>query len=104
MLFTIILCCTTLFFFDHKELAYGEHAIHFSVGLIVFPLTFTISNVLQDRYGKLYANTVTRYAFICDLVLVSIAYILCNIGDRNDYFSVYKQPPVIMGVTFLLYG
>lgn len=100
MLFAIILCCTTLFFFDHREISVFGHAIHFSVGILVFPLTFTISNVLQDKYGKLYANTVTRYAFICDLILVCLAYVLCNLGDREDYFSVFKQPPVIMGVTF----
>lgn len=100
MLFTIILCCTTLFFFDHKEISVAGFTIHFSVGILVFPLTFTISNILQDKYGKLYANTVTRYAFICDLILVCIAYILCHFGDRSDYFTVFKQPPVIMGVTF----
>lgn len=100
MLFTIILCTTTLFFFDHREIDLLGFTVHFSVGLLVFPLTFTISNILQDNYGKLYANTVTRYAFICDLILVSLAYALCRFGDREDYFTVYKQPLIIMGLTF----
>lgn len=98
--FTIILCMTTVFFFDHIRIDLLGETLHFSVGLIVFPLTFTLSNIIQDRYGRLFANTVVRYAFIIDCIFVFCGYALTYIGNREDYFSVFKEIPVIMVSTF----
>lgn len=95
ILFTITLCTTTLFFYNHKTINVNEINIHFSLGLIVFPLTFTIINIIQDKYGRLFANTVVRYAFIADLFLVFLGY-----GERVDYRSVYDEIPIIMLSTF----
>lgn len=100
ILFTIILCTTTLFFYNHKTINLNEINIHFSLGLIVFPLTFTIINIIQDKYGRLFANTVVRYAFIADLFLVFLGYTLSIIGERVDYRSVYDEIPIIMLSTF----
>jgi uncharacterized PurR-regulated membrane protein YhhQ (DUF165 family) len=72
-----------------------------SMGLVFFPFTFTIVNVIQERYGKLFANTAVRYGFLCDALFVSIGYLLANIGERVDFHSVYSQLPSIMGMTFL---
>jgi len=89
--FTITLCMTTIFFFDHFRINILGLASHFSLGLIVFPLTFTLSNIMQDRHGRLFTNTVVRYAFIADCVFVFCGYILTHVGEREDYFSVFKQ-------------
>lgn len=100
LLFCIILCSSTLFFFDKKSFHLFGVPIVMSVGLIFFPLTFTITNLIQHRYGRLFANTVVRYGFIADAILVTIGYILIHVGDRQDYFSVYHQIPSIMIATF----
>lgn len=101
IIFTIILCTTTVFFFDHRTINIGDSKIHFSLGLIPFPLTFTIINLIQDRYGRLFANTVVRYAFFADLLFVLVGYSLSQLGERNDYLTVYKEIPIIMVSTFI---
>jgi uncharacterized PurR-regulated membrane protein YhhQ (DUF165 family) len=98
--FTITLCMTTVFFFDHDTFDLFGEPLHFSVGLVVFPLTFTLSNIIQDRYGRLFTNTVIRYAFLADCIFVFCGYALTYIGNREDYFSVFRQIPVIMLSTF----
>ncbi|ELQ9312403.1 VUT family protein [Serratia marcescens] len=101
VLFCIILTSSTFFFFDYRSIDIVGFKIHLSMGLIFFPATFTIVNCIQDLYGKLFANTVVRYGFICDTIFVGIAYFLSYVGERSDYLSVYKQLPTIMGMTFL---
>lgn len=100
MFFTTTLCMTTIFFFDHISFNIFDEPIHFSVGLILFPLTFTLSNIIQDRYGRLFTNTVVRNAFISDCIFVFCGYALTYIGNRGDYFSVFSEIPVIMISTF----
>ena len=98
--FTIFLTSTTFFFFDYKTIELFGYPLHLSVGLLFFPLTFSLSNLMQYRYGTLFANTVVRYGFLGDLCFVCIAWLLSHIGDRQDYLSVYSEIPTIMLVTF----
>ena len=101
ILFCIILTSSTFFFFDYRSVNILGFKIHLSMGLIFFPATFTIVNIIQDLYGRLFANTVVRYGFLCDTIFVGIAYFLSYLGERTDYLSVYEQLPTIMGMTFL---
>lgn len=101
VLFCIVLSSTTLLFFNHKTILIFGYPLHLSMGLIVFPLTFTLTNIMQELYGKLFANTAVRYGFLCDALLVFIAFVLSNLGERQDYFTVYKDPPTIMVMTFI---
>ena len=98
--FTIFLTSTTFFFFDYKTIELFGYPLHLSVGLLFFPLTFSLSNLMQYRYGTLFANTVVRYGFLGDLCFVCIAWLLSHIGERQDYLSVYSEIPTIMLVTF----
>lgn len=100
IMFCVILTSTTFFFFDYKNLDILGHKIHFSLGLLVFPLTFSLTNIMQHKYGELFANTAVRYGFLGDLLMVTIAYLLSSIGERQDYFTIYHQIPVIMTSTF----
>ncbi|PSW27623.1 hypothetical protein C9J21_21190 [Photobacterium phosphoreum] len=101
VLFVVILISTTFFFFDYIVINIMGEYVNFPLGLILFPMTFSITNIMQYNYGKLFANTVVRYGFLGDLLLVSISYILSVIGNRNDYLSVYKEIPSIMILTFV---
>lgn len=47
------------------------------------------------------ANTAVRYGFLADATLVLLAYLLCVIGERDDYYSVFPQIPSIMMMTFI---
>ncbi|RYV04136.1 hypothetical protein SOPP22_01675 [Shewanella sp. OPT22] len=100
ILFTILLTSTTFFFFDYRTVHIFGNELHFSVGLIFFPLTFSISNMMQYRYGMLFANTAVRYGFLGDLLFVGIAWLLSHLGERQDYLSVYRELPTIMTLTF----
>ncbi|SMG59147.1 VUT family protein [Cedecea sp. NFIX57] len=101
LLFCIFLTSSTFFFYDHKSLHLLGYQIHMSVGLVFFPFTFTIVNIIQDRYGKLFANTAVRYGFLCDALFVGLGYFLASLGERADYYAVYSQLPSIMGMTFI---
>ncbi|MCF6777285.1 VUT family protein [Thiotrichales bacterium 19X7-9] len=101
LLFFISLFSATCFFFDHKELNIWDYKINFPVGLLFFPLTFVISNIIQDFYGKKTANTVVACSFIADILLVAISLIIASVGDRNDYYTVFKDLPTIMGATLI---
>jgi uncharacterized PurR-regulated membrane protein YhhQ (DUF165 family) len=101
ILFCIVLTSSTFFFFDYRSVDILSVKIHFSMGLIFFPMTFTLVNIIQELYGRLFANTVVRYGFLCDAFFVAIAWLLSHIGERADYLSVYDQLPTIMGMTFV---
>ncbi|WP_416414343.1 VUT family protein [Pantoea sp. App145] len=101
VLFCIILTSSTFFFFDYRTVYIMGAKIHLSMGLIFFPVTFTLVNIIQDLYGRRFANTAVRYGFLSDAIFVAIAYLLSHIGERSDYLSVYEQLPTIMGMTFL---
>lgn len=95
---------STCFFFDSKKIEIFHIIIQFPIGLIFFPLTFGISNILQDIYGKLITNTVIATAFIFDTILVFGGLFLAWMGDRNDFWTVFKDIPNIMIATWLFLG
>lgn len=95
---------STCFFFDSKKIEIFHIIIQFPIGLIFFPLTFGISNILQDIYGKLITNTVIATSFIFDTVLVFGGLFLAWMGDRNDFWTVFKDIPNIMIATWLFLG
>lgn len=101
ILFCVVLCSATFFFFDYRTIHIVGYKIHLSMGLIFFPVTFSIVNIIQDLYGRLFANTVVRYGFLCDALFVGIAWFLSFLGEREDYHTVYSQLPTIMGMTFV---
>lgn len=69
--------------------------------MLFFPGTYVISNIIQDLNGRKYANTVVALGFFADVILVAMLWVMANLGDRQDYFSVFSALPVIMGATFI---
>lgn len=99
--FFICLFSATCFFFDAHQLQLFGHYIHFPVGLLFFPATYVISNIIQHQFGRKVANTVVACSFIADLFLVAMSWIISYMGDRADYFTVFKDLPIIMMATFI---
>lgn len=98
--FCIFLTSSTFLFFNHRSINIFGFDINISMGIIFFPVTFTIVNIMQDKYGRLFANTAVRYGFLFDALFVAISYLLSNIGSRTDYQTVYNQLPSIMISSF----
>ena len=101
LLFFVTLFSTTCFFFDSHKMSILGYVIYFPVGLLFFPATYVISNIIQDRSGRAYANTVVASAFLSDAILVGIGFITSHAGDRMDYLTVFNNLPLIMGSTFI---
>lgn len=104
LLFFISLFSATCFFFDSKAVILFGYEIHLPIGLLFFPATYVISNIIQDRNGRQYANTVVAFSFFADVILVAMFWVMAHLGDRADYFSVFNALPVIMGATFIFLG
>lgn len=101
LMFFISLFSATCFFFDTRAIVFLGHQIHFPVGLLFFPATFVISNIIQDRSGREAANTVVACCFLADLMLVGMGWVIAHVGDRADYLTVFQDLPIIMGSTFV---
>lgn len=104
LLFFISLFSATCFFFDSKAVTLLGYEIHLPVGLLFFPATYVISNIIQDRNGRQYANTVVAFSFLADVILVGMLWVMAHLGDRSDYSTVFNALPVIMGATFVFLG
>lgn len=101
--FTALFSATCFFFDAHKMALFGT-IIQFPVGLVFFPLTFAFSNIIQDRIGKKAANSLVLAGFIFNNLLVFGSFFLASIGDRFDYFTVFKDMLTIMISTWVFIG
>lgn len=89
-LFYISLTSATLSVLDvHNFKAFGIN-FTFTVGLIFFPLTFVISNFIQDRYNIQIANTVVLVALASDGILMLMLHIMSSLGDSQASYTVYN--------------
>ncbi|MGV3278024.1 VUT family protein [Rickettsiales bacterium LUAb2] len=100
----VCLFITTCFFFDAHKVEVLGYTIQLPIALTFFPLTFAISNIIQDKFGKVAATSLTFLAFTFDTLLVFGAVFLASIGDRSDYWTVFKDMPTIMVSTWLFMG
>ncbi|MEO2218027.1 VUT family protein [Chromobacterium vaccinii] len=91
---------STCFFFDAKKVELLDHVVQLPIGLIFFPLTFALCNIVQDRYGKRAANSLVATAFIFDTLLVAACTLMAWLGDRHDYWTVFKDLYSIMAATW----
>lgn len=94
----------TCFFFDAHQFEMFGLPQQLPIGLTFFPLTFALSNIIQYKFGKRVANSLILTAFIFDTLLVFGGLFLAWIGDRNDYWTVFKDMPSIMIATWFFLG
>ncbi len=100
----ISLFSTTCFFFDTHQFELFGSVQQLPIALTFFPLTFALSNIIQDKFGRRVANTLILTSFIFDTLLVFGGLFLAWIGDRVDYWTVFKDMPSIMIATWLFFG
>lgn len=89
-LFFISLTSATLSVLDVYNFFFLDLEITFTTGLLFFPLTFVISNLIQDRYNIQTANTVVLVALFSDGVLMLMLKITSILGSSDQYFFVYS--------------
>lgn len=100
----IALFSTTCFFFNpHKAVLFGI-IVQVPIALTFFPLTFALSNIVQNIYGKYAARDLFLSSFVFDTLLVFVGLFLSHMGDRGDYLSVFKDMPTIMISTWFFMG
>ena len=95
---------STCFFFDAKQSVLFGITFQLPIGLTFFPITFALCNIIQDKYGKRAANSLVATAFIFDTLLVFGGLFLAWLGDRNDYWTVFKDMYTIMMATWFFLG
>lgn len=100
----IALFSTTCFFFDtHKVTLFGS-VIQLPVAITFFPITFALSNVIQDKFGPRATNSLMLASLTFDTLLVFAGFFLASVGDRADYWSVFRDMPTIMLSTWFFLG
>ena len=62
----VSLFSATCFFFDTKQEEIFGITVQLPIGLTFFPLTFAFSNIVQDKFGRITANSLICAAFIFD--------------------------------------
>lgn len=100
----ISLFSTTCFFFDTHQVSLLGHIIQLPIALIFFPITFALSNVIQDKFGPATSNSLILTSFVFDTLLVFAGTFIAFIGDRSDYWSVFRDMPSIMISTWFFLG
>ncbi len=101
--FTSLFSATCFFFDAHQFKLFGLPQ-QLPIGLTFFPLTFALSNIIQDKFGVKAANSLVLTAFIFDTLLVFGGLFLAWIGDREDYWTVFRDMPSIMIATWFFLG
>jgi uncharacterized PurR-regulated membrane protein YhhQ (DUF165 family) len=100
-LFMVSLTSATIGIRDvHNFVMFGIH-LTFTVGVIFFPLTFVISNIIQEEYDIDTANTVVFSALLTDLIMVSMLYLIAFFGDSKSYHSIFGPLPYVWMVSFI---
>lgn len=100
----VCLFITTCFFFDTHKIVLDNVTIQLPICLTFFPITFALSNVIQDKFGKGASTSLVLLSFIFDTLLVFGGLFLAYIGDRIDYWTVFKDMPTIMISTWVFMG
>ena len=52
ILYYLTISLSSLQFFNFKEVHFGSQAVHYSVGLLIFPFVYSIANFLQYIFGS----------------------------------------------------
>ncbi len=104
LLYFIASFSATCFFFDSHQVKLFGYSIHFPVGVLFFPATYVLSNIIQDRKSRSYANSVIVSVFLSNTLLVGMSVLIAYLGDRTDFWTVFNELPVIMGSGVIFIG
>lgn len=74
------------------------NGIFVSGGIIVFPIIYILNDVLTEVYGLKRAKYVIWFAFLANLVFVTVAYIV-SILPNAPFWTEQKAYETILGVT-----
>ncbi len=99
-LFFISLTSATLSVLDVRNFEFEGYSLSFAVGLLFFPLTFVISNFIQDRYDIRTANTVVFTALVADGALMLMLYITSSLGESQSSYVVYSPLIRVWSISF----
>ncbi len=90
-----------------KIIAVGTEGI--DAGIIAYPLTFLISDVLSEVYGRKTTTKVVWLGFLANLIMIIVVYIAGQIppasfwGDQESYDKILGSVPRIVAASMLAY-
>lgn len=83
--------------------------ISMTAGVLVFPITYIIGDVLTEVYGYKKAKKVIMYGFICNLIMVLFFYIAMKLPypnywmNQESFVTILSNTPRILLASFMGY-
>jgi uncharacterized integral membrane protein (TIGR00697 family) len=106
LVFVFALMTSNIFAVKQVQLPFG---ITVTAGIIVFPITYVLSDVFSEVYGYRYSRRTAWIAFICNLAFVLLANLVILLPaplwfENSDAFRiVYGSTPRILFASFTAY-
>ena len=82
---------------------------HLSAAVLLFPITYIISDVLTEVYGFAASRTVIWLAVLANTIVVAAAYSLCYVPPSNEWHHeeafniIFKFSPIIFIASIISY-
>ncbi len=103
-LFSSVFCCviiaSNLIFQKFIDLQIFSYHLYLSVGILFYPITFLISDLVVEFYGKKQANNILKISILCSMIVYALISISAHttaepwskIDDKtfNMVFGVYN--------------
>lgn len=86
---------------------FGE--FHLSAAVLLFPVTYIISDILTEVYGFAASRTVIWLAIIANMIVVVAAYLLCFVPSSAEWHHqeafnlIFKFSPIIFIASIISY-
>ncbi|MBX9702945.1 MAG: VUT family protein [Rickettsiales bacterium] len=99
IMFFVSLTVTTISILNVYNLNFMGSSITVAPGIIFFPLTFIISNIIQEEYNQEVANTVVFTALWADGIMVSMLCFIGILGENQKYYDVFTPLPKVWTIS-----
>ena len=71
-IFCTIIVTGNLIFQKFIQLDFFGYVFEVAVGVLLYPITFLISDLVTEFYGKLYAKLMIKTAVICSIMVLGV--------------------------------
>lgn len=83
-IFISLLVCCNLIFLKFIQLDFGFTTATISVGLLPYPLTFLVTDLISEIFGEKRANDVVKAGLVCALLIMGFTYLADIIPAAED--------------------
>jgi queuosine precursor transporter len=101
-LFVGALVVCNLIAMKFTEIDLGFHVFTVSVGILPYPLTFLVTDILSEVYGKRRANQVVLVGFVASVLVIGIVYLALAFPAMTSFGATDAAFDGIFGKTWRL--